>query len=430
MRILLFVIILAPALSIVNGQSNLEIRELFDDGEYFFSRGDYTEASYYFKKLLESHPDNSHFNFMQGECYMNMPGYEALAITCFEKATKHTVAKNKYRRKDFEEKNAPLHAWFYLGNVYRVANRLDDALKAYYTFINSPFYYGNYNLNIVENEIKSCERAKIILDSPVEVDEMMLDSVINTPASEIYPVVSADGQYMIFIRRLQFYDAIFCTVKQGDTWSRPVNLNPMVQSDGDFYPVCISGDGLELYLERRNQDGSDLYVSFRNEESWSKAKPLGRHINTRAMETSACLSADKNTLWFTSSRPGGEGGLDIYYSQKNKDGQWGKARNAGKVINTPFDEEKPCLTYADRVLYFCSKGHYSMGGFDIFYTTKSGKSWTDPVNIGFPVNNTADNLGFAVLQNGVTGYLSKLSTNRLAAEDIFRITLKSNKPIP
>jgi len=430
MRILLLVIILAPVFSFVDGQSNYEIREFFDEGEYFFSRDDYTEASYYFKKLIESNPDNSHYNFMLGECYMNIPGSESLAISCFEKATKHTVAKNKYRRRDFEERNAPLHAWFYLGNVYRMSNRLDDALKAYYTFINSPFYYGNYNLNIVENEIKSCERAKIILDSPVEVDEMVLDSVINTPASEIRPVITADGQYMAFVRRLQFYDAIFFTTKKGDTWSRPVNLNPMVQSDGDFYPVCISSDGLELYLERRNPESSDLYVSFRNGESWSKAGPLGRHINSKAKETSASLSADKNTLWFTSSRHGGEGGLDIYYSQKNKNGQWGKARNAGKIINTPFDEEYPCLTYSDNILFFSSKGHYSMGGFDIFYTTRTGKSWTDPVNIGFPINNTSDNLGFVTLHNGFTGYLSKLSTNRAAAEDIFRITLKSNKPVP
>lgn len=407
-----------------------EIRESFDDGEFFFSRGDFKEAAYYFKIVSESYPDNSHFNFMLGECYMNIPGYEALAIPCFERATSHTVAKNKFRSKDFEERNAPLHAWFYLGNVYRMSGRLNDALKAYYTFINSPFYYGNYNQNIVENEIRSCERAKIILDSPVEVEETVLDSVINTSASELYPVISSDGQYMVFVRRLQFYDAIFFTTKQGDTWSQPVNINPMVLSDGDFYPVCISEDGLELYLVKRSMETDDLYVSFRSDASWSQAEPLGRHINSKADETSACLSYDKDMLWFTSSRRGGEGGLDIYFSRKDKTGRWGRARNAGKIINTPFDEESPCLAYSDKVLFFSSKGHYSMGGFDIFYSLRTGRSWGDPVNIGFPVNSTSDNLGFVSLKNGVTGYYSKMNHAPENSEDIFRINLISNKPVP
>jgi tetratricopeptide (TPR) repeat protein len=430
MRTFLFVILLIPVISLINGQTSEATRESFDEGKFFFARGDYKEAAYYFRKVVDSKPDNAHFNFMLGECYMNIRGDEALAIPCFERATKKTVAKNKYRSKDFEEENAPLHAWFYLGNVYRICNRLDDALLAYDTFINSPFYYGNYNVNIVENEIKSCERAKIILDSPVEVDEQALDTMINTTASEIYPVFSADGQCMAFVRRQKFYDAIFFTTKKDDSWSRPVNLNPFVMSDGDFYPVGLSYDGKELYLVKKNGDNSDLYVSYRNNETWSKAEPLNSFINTKANETSACISADKKTLWFTSSRKGGEGELDIYFSQKDKNGQWGRAKNAGKIINTPFDEGSPYLANQDKTLFFSSKGHYSMGGFDIFYSSKNGKTWGEPVNIGFPINNTADNLGFVPLSNGITGYYSKINTTGGTSEDIFKVTLKSNFPAP
>ena len=430
MRTLLFSILFMAFLSFVSGQTREEIKEFFDEGTFFFNRAEYKEAAYYFKRVVEYHQDNAHYNFKVGECYLNLPGEESLAVPFFEKAVIQTVAKKKYRDKDFEEKNAPLHAWFYLGNAYRASNRLDDALIAYNTFINSPFYYGNYNVNIVENEIKSCERAKIILDSPVTFEELALDTIINTTASEIYPVVSADGQSIAFVRRLKFYDAIFYATRQGISWSQPVNLNPVVGSDGEFYTVCLSGDGNELYLVKKDLENSDLYVCYRNASSWTKAELLNSNINTTAQETWCSISPDKETLWFTSSRKGGSGGLDIYFSRKDENGHWGKARNAGKMISTPFDDESPCLANDSNTLFFSSKGHDSMGGFDIFYSVFDGKSWRDPQNVGSPINNTTDNLGFVPLNDGATGYYSRINSAQGTAEVIFRVTLISNKPAP
>lgn len=430
MRILLCIALFLPVAGIIRGQDPDGIRESFEEGEYFFSRGDFTEAAYYLKKVVEAEPDNAHFNFMLGECYMNIPGSEALAVPYFEKATQQTVAKNKYKGKDFMEKSAPLHAWFYLGNAYRISNRLEDALRAYDTFINSPFYYGNYNENIVENEIKSCERAKILQDSPVDFEAQLLDTLINTEAAEMFPAASRDGRNLAFIRRLKFYDAILLTVNHGGRWEQPINLNPLIGSDGEFYPTCISDDGSELYLVKRDPDNNDLYLSYRHGTSWSRAEPLSRFVNSMAHETSACLSADKQTLYFVSSRKGGAGGQDIYYSQREKNGQWGKARNAGKHINTPFDEESPGLAGQDNILYFSSKGHFSMGGYDIFYAVKKDKSWSEPVNIGSPINNTSDNLRFVPLGNGTSGYYAGNPASNQIEEDVFKITLKSNLPVP
>lgn len=430
MRTLLYSILFMAFFAFASGQTREEIKEFFDEGTYFFNRTEYKEAAYYFKRVVEYHPDNAHYNFKIGECYLNLPGEESLAIPFLEKAVIQTVAKKKYRDKDFEEKNAPLHAWFYLGNAYRASNRLDDALMAYNTFINSPFYYGNYNVNIVENEIKSCERAKIILDSPVAFEELALDTMINTTASEIYPVVSAEGQSIAFVRRLKFYDAIFYAIRQGSSWSQPVNLNPAVGSDGEFYTVSLSSDGSELYLVKKDLENSDLYVCYRNASSWTKAEPLNSNINSTAQETWCSISPDKETLWFTSSRKGGSGGLDIYFSGKDKNGHWGKAKNAGKMINTPFDDESPYLANDGNTLFFSSKGHDSMGGFDIFYSVFDGKSWGIPQNVGSPINNTTDNLGFVPLNDGATGYYSRIDSVRGTAGDIFRVTLISNKPAP
>jgi hypothetical protein len=413
-------VMLFPALA----QTRVEMMDAYNEGLYFLNRGDYTEAAFYFRKVVDKYPENPNYNFKLGECYMNMPGSEVLAVPCFEKAVKHIVPKKKYNKKDFDAKSAPLYAWFYLGNVYRINNRLDDALKAYDTFINSPFYFGDYNQAIVENEIKSCERAKIIQDNPVPLSELKLDTSINTGASELNPVISRDERTLVFVRRLKFYDAVYITEKNGDTWTQPVNLNISIGSDGDLYPTCLSADGKELFLVKFGES-KDIWVASRTAAGWSKATRLDDRINTSADESSACLSEDGKSLYFASSRKGGYGGNDIYVSVRDNKNRWGKPRNLGSMVNTAFDEESPCITNHDTTLFFSSKGHFSMGGYDIFTSNLSGKKWTEPVNLGFPINNTGDNLGYVALQGGKKGYYSKVNPGDGDGEsDIFTVEIK------
>jgi tetratricopeptide (TPR) repeat protein len=430
MRAFLLSVVCIALLMPLYAQSGGDLRESFNEGEFFFTRAEYVEAAYYFRQLVDHNPANSHYNFRLGECYMSIPGRETQAIPYFEKATSKTVAKNQYNRKSFEETSAPWHAWFYLGNVYRIAGRLDDALDAYNAFVNNtPMYYGSYNVNVVENEIKSCERAKILMDSPVDVTFELLDSAINTSASELYPAVDAAEKNLVFVRRLKFYDAIFHAVKDGDSWRSPVNLNAQIGSDGDYYPVSLSSDGNELYLMKVSGINKDLYVSYYRNGAWTKAESLGKPVNSAADETWACISTDKQVLWFASSRKGGYGGSDLYYSKRKGD-TWGKPKNAGRIINTPFDEESPCLVDHDSILLFSSKGHYGMGGYDIFYTSVSGKVWKTPVNLGFPVNNTSDNFGYSTAV-GEIGYISRIpDQDKLGSEDIFRIVFRFNHPLP
>ena len=411
-------------------QTKLEIMEFFEEAEYFFNREEFEEAAYYYKKVVDQYPDNANFNFKLGECYLNIPGSESQAVLYLEKAIKRTTEKNKYKSKSFEEKNAPLHAYFYLGNAYRINNQLSEALTAYNTFVNSPYYYGNYNENIVENEIKACERAKIIQDSPINLTEEILPDPLNSDATEIHPVVSGDEKTIVFIRKLKFYDAIFLCQHTGDGWSQPLNLNPLVGSDGDFYPACLSEDGKELYLIKTTSGSNDLYVSVYHDNTWTKAKKLGNTINTNANETSACLSEDGQWLYFSSDRSGGKGGRDIYIAKRISGDQWGKAKNAGKIINSSFDEDSPCLTNHGKTLYFSSKGHYSMGGFDLFYANKTGKKWAIPVNVGYPVNTTADNNNMVVMQGGRIIYLAKINTADNTSEDLYKLQVLSYLPLP
>lgn len=409
-------------------QINDIVRETFDDAEFFYTRGEYEEAAYYYRQLVEQFPDNANFNYKLGECYLNIPGSENLAVLYLEKAVDNIVEKKKYRGKSPAEDRAPLHAYFYLGNAYRMNNQLSEALEAYDTFVKSPFYFGNYNITIVENEIASCERAKIIQDNPIQLTAEALDSVINTAASELNPVISSDEQIIFFVRRLRFYDAIYMSIKHEGLWLEPTNLNPIIGSDGDFYPACISSDKNELYLIKKDAVNSDLYVSYRVDSTWSTAEKLNRSINSKSNETSAWISADGGTLFFSSSRRRGMGGKDIYCAKRKQSGEWGRAKNMGKTINTSFDEESPCLTNQDNTLYFSSQGHYNMGGFDVFFTNKSGNNWEEPVNAGYPLNNTGDNTGYVFLKGGMTGYYSKMNRSDATSEDIYRVVIRSNLP--
>ena len=418
MQVLIF---LFPLL--ITGQNDNGVRESFSEAEYFFSRGDYAEAAYYYRELLQVFPDNSNFNFKAGQCYLNIAGSEVLAIPFLEKAVMNVVPRNKYKGKSFEEADAPLHAFFYLGNAYRINDQLAEALDTYNKFVNSPFYYGNYNIAIVENEIMSCERAKIIQDNPLDVIEERLATSLNTTFPEINPVVSPDENAIACIRKQQFYDALYISIKEQGTWSEPVNMNPLIGSDGDLYPACFSQDNTELYLIKKGPKNSDIYVTRYRGDAWTKAERIPGKVNTGADETSAWLSADGSTLYFSSARRGGRGGLDIYYAVKNPEGDWINIRNAGKTVNSRFDEEFPCISANDSILFFSSKGHFNMGGYDVFYSQRIAKGWGLPVNVGYPVNNTGDNAGYVIIK-GSEIYYSRKNTSDGTGEDIFHMTVK------
>jgi hypothetical protein len=380
-----------------------------------------------FLKLVQSDSLNANYNFKVGESYLNIKGQEHLAIPYFERATKKIVPKNRYRKKDFYENSAPLHAYFYLGNAYRMNNQLNEALTCYAKFIDSPYFYDNYNQNIVDREIQSCERAAIIQDAPVEHKKINLGTAINTSFDEEKPVLSGDGNTLVFIRKMKFYDAIFFTRKKDGEWQEPVNINPQVLSDGDYYPTGLSKDGNKMLLVRRKADDYDIHTSVYDGETWSEAEKISGKINTPAAETHASYSPDGKTLYVTSNRPGGKGGFDIWYSQKDKNDVWGKLKNMGKQINTDQDEQIAYLSEDHMILFFSSQGHYSMGGFDIFYSKRDGKKWKLPINIGYPINDTRDNLFYCPLQeNSREGvYAIQQDDDNIGASDIYFIKILS-----
>ncbi|MBN2863449.1 MAG: PD40 domain-containing protein, partial [Bacteroidales bacterium] len=218
------------------------------------------------------------------------------------------------------------------------------------------------------------------------------------------------------------------SAKNNGVWSSPVNLNELLKVDRDIYPTSISKDGRTLYIyNAQDYDGNIFSTVFEN-GAWSPILKLNDNINTKYWESHAAISHDNKKLYFTSNRKGTYGGLDIFVSVRDTSGDWGPAVNLGPVINTPYNEDTPFLSEDDRTLFFSSRGHLNMGGYDIFYTTlQENGEWSVPRNLGYPLNTTDDDLFFKPVKNGHAGYMAKYNPDNYGKQDLYRIEIYSEE---
>ena len=171
----------------------------------------------------------------------------------------------------------------------------------------------------------------------------------------------------------------------------------------------------------------DIYKVSKIGNGWSAPLNLGRNINSDFWESAPSISPDGQALFFSSNKPGGMGGIDIYVSYKNKNGVWGKAFNLGPNINTTGDDQTPFIHADNRTLYFASNGWPGYGGTDLFVSYKKvdGK-WSKPTNLGYPIN-TFDNEGsIAIASNGSEGYIASDRIDSRGGLDIYKVVLPEN----
>ena len=422
-------IILLPAfitIPILFAQQDKE-KEIFLDGEYFMLYEEFPDALTHYIQLIDKYPDNANLNYRLGLCYLNIQGEKDKAIPYFEKAINNLT--NRYKEGDFREEKAPYDTWFYLARAYQIHNETSKAKQTYEKYLNFLDPGDTLNISFVKRQIESCNNAEKLKQNKVYFDSYNLGQNINNSYANFYPEISQDGNTIVFMTSQKFYDAILYSQKVDGEWTVPVNLNPQIKSDGDIYVSSLSADGKKLYLTKNDNFNSDVYVSYFNDSVWSEVVKLNKNINTKYWESHASESPDGSTLYFSSSRTKGYGGLDIYKSEKNSlTGDWGNAVNLGPVVNTHFNEDCPFLTGDGKRLYFSSQGHENLGGFDIFYTEKSvSDNWTKPVNIGYPINSTDDDIFFSPHNNGTGAYYSIFDNeDSYGGKDIYYLDIYSD----
>jgi tetratricopeptide (TPR) repeat protein len=347
-------------------QSRVELKNYFYDAESWILFEDYKEALPSYLLLFKVYPNNSNYKYRIGQCYINTPGEKDKAISYLEDAVKNI--NPKYKEGKFRETGAPYDALYYLANAYRINNQLDKALETYDLFRKNldPDVYDSVIVNL---QIQSCLNARELMRMPIYVKENNLGNIINEANSEFNPVISDNEDLLIFSKSEAFYDAIFYSTKVNGQWSGPINMNEVLIVDKDIFPTSLSSDGKTLYLYSSADYDGIIYTSQYENNSWSPLVKLNENINTKYWESHATISHDNKKLYFTSNRKGTLGGLDIYVSKRDSTGDWGPAVNLGSVINSPYNEESPFLSQDDKTLFFSSRGHFNMGGYDIFYST-------------------------------------------------------------
>ncbi|HEX7415370.1 MAG TPA: hypothetical protein VF411_15100, partial [Bacteroidia bacterium] len=218
-----------------------------------------------------------------------------------------------------------------------------------------------------------------------------------------------------------FEDVYVSQKKDSSKWSAPQSISPLINSTGNDAPLCLSHDGQKLYLYRNVAlGGGDIFVSYLKGTEWSNPEKM-KGINSNFWEGSICFSPDEKLVYFSSERPNGLGGRDIWFAQRLPDGSYGSIKNLGATINTSFDEDAPFITADGKTMFFSSTGHNSTGGYDIFRSDLKNGKWGTPYNIGKPVNTNQDDKYYWVSADGQRGYYSSERKGGLGQQDIYLV---------
>ena len=372
----------------------------------FLENSEYSKAIPIFKELLLSNKSNANLLFKIGYSYFNIREKRDSTVFYFE-AIGNRVSE-KYAN-NFTDTVAPIDALIFLADIYHSNYKFDKAKELYKNIKTKT--NNSELLQLLDIKIKRCETANKMINSSTEITRIKLGGRINTNFSEHSPVLTADLKTIIFTSNRKgtgglkdengsFFEDIYESNFINGKWTKPKGISENINTKGHEASVGLSPDGRTLLIYKGINNG-DIFISEKKDGNWSVPKILGQNINTKYRETHASISITKNTIFFTSNRPGGYGGMDLYYSNKQKDGTWGEAVNMGENINTPYNEEGPFIHPDDTTMFFSSNGHIGMGGYDLFMSFKQkNNTWSKPVNLGYPANSPSDDVFYIASPGG------------------------------
>jgi outer membrane protein OmpA-like peptidoglycan-associated protein len=259
-----------------------------------------------------------------------------------------------------------------------------------------------------------------------------LGDSVNSAVAEYYPTIALDGKTLIFTRRVNNTNEDFYESQKLDNgWSQAKALVGNINSNNNEGALNISQDGQWLLFTGCNFPDSygscDLYISYLTNQGWSTPENLGSNFNTEFWESTPSLSPDKRDLYFTSNRPGGYGGNDIYVSHRQDNGRWSPPENMGPTINTAGDESAPFIHADNLTLYFTSNGLPGYGGDDLFVVRKNADGkWGEPENLGYPINTIENEGSLVVSSDGKTAYYASDRSDSRGQLDLYSFELRTD----
>jgi hypothetical protein len=429
------------------GDNKEGIRSLFTEANLMMHEHYNDSALKTFLILYKMDPENANFCYFIGQLYLETPAHKADALPYLEKAASHVVTK--YLPDDPYEKSAPAPAYYYFARALHLNYQFSDAIVNFNLF-KKMLAKNDGRQKDIDYWINCCNNGTELMKMPVDCKVVNIGDSVNGKYPDYSPVVTADEQQLIFTsRRLGgmndstsekdsngFYneDIWISNAKIDGSWGMAKNIGNIINTPGNDASVSISPDGQQLIFYRDNTKGTaSLNVSYLRGNQWSFSQSIDSAspgaVNSGTFNPSACLSPDQKTLYFSSSRAGGLGGLDIYKISISDSGKWGSPINLGPNINTEYNEDAPFIHSDDSTMFFSSKGHNTMGGYDVFMSKMdTGSMWGVPTNMGYPINTPDDDIYFSSSSDGRRAYYSSVRKEGFGEKDIYEVYF--NNPLP
>ncbi len=408
--------------------ANKSDRALLEKAESIMQDENFLDALPYYDNLLQKYPNDQYIIYKAGICYLSKSDVPEQSKELLKKVL------------ELNPSIPDLH--YYYGRALHMNYLFNEAIAEFETYIASK--PSSKTIEQARLFVKYCQNAKDQVALPTNADIKNLGKEINSIHSEYVPVISSDEAFLIFTYRgvrstggmqsvysdykvlpdslQQYYEDIFYSYNIGSRWLTP---DPIENINTNYHDaaVALSADGQKLFLFKSTQkDNGDIYMSKLEGNMWMPEVSLGKNINTNSWEGSCSLSANERTLYFSSERPGGYGGKDIWKSELNANGTWGKPKNLGSVINSAFDEDAPFIHPDGKMLHFSSNGIKSMGGYDVFRTyLQDDGTWSKAQNIGYPINTVDDDIYYVVTADGSKGYYSSGRAGGYGKQDIYEV---------
>lgn len=392
--------------------------------------GQYVSALNSFREIEKNHPDNASVLYYVGECYF--------VLKQLDKAKEYLTKAININNDVKPETHLTL------GKIFQLEENFDKAIEEFNTFKLSP-KTDKESVEDADLFLSQCQNAKKFIANPIDVKITNLGTEINSKYDDKNPCITADGSKLVFTSRRpkstndevdimgdgKYFEDIFISsydsTKQnfGKAYEAPGTINTKA------HDACtsISPDGKQIFIYKndlndKQSSGGDIFISKVNNGKWRKPEPIGKPIASSYWEGGACISPDNKKIFFFSERTGGLGRSDIYSVEKINKKEYGKPENIGKPVNSEFDEGGMFLAPDGKTLFFCSNGAGSMGSYDIFKTVFENGKWSDPVNLGYPINSTAKEGQLTISADAKYAYFSSERNGGLGESDIYKIDLK------
>ncbi|TAG00312.1 MAG: hypothetical protein EAZ44_09540 [Cytophagia bacterium] len=420
-----------------------EIARLNKEAQISMEYNEYNSAMEIYKGLLKSKPNELEYNYQMGVCLLNSASkkeaYTYLKKVSDEKADfkpelPYMLAQSYHAKAEYETAKE---------TYLKAKPMLEKAKSEVAGDAKMKRRAKEKRTADLDNMIKMCDKKIIECDNgikyskdPIYATIENLGDGINSVGPDYTPLIPSDTSFMVFTSRRsenvgkrvdysdnEYFEDVYMAENKNGKFSKAQNITNLNKKYHDA-AAALSPDGNLLLIYRDNtKTKGDLYESKRNskKDMFPEPKKMNKNINSKFQETAACITTDGNTMYFASDRPGGMGGLDIYVVKKEgKD--WGTPKNLGAPINTPYDDDAPFLTSDGNTFYFSSKGHDTMGGFDVFRSTKNGDSFGQPENLGTPINGPEDDAHLILTDDGKMGYYVSAEEGGLGDKDIYRLS--------